>query len=118
MFGKVNKKETIIAGNCVIESGLNTTGNIKIYGKINGSIKVDGDVTIGETGVATATITPANAYNRKLSWTSSDESVLYIDEFSGQYIALELGTITITATATDGSGVSATAQVYITDGTE
>lgn len=74
--------------------------------------------TIGETGVATATITPANAYNRKLSWTSSDESVLYIDEFSGQYIALELGTITITATATDGSGVSATAQVYITDGTE
>jgi len=50
MFGKVNKKETIIAGNCIIESGLNTTGNIKIYGKINGSIKVDGDVIIGETG--------------------------------------------------------------------
>ena len=46
---KVNKKETIIAGNCVIDSGLNTTGNIKIYGKINGSIKVDGDVLIGET---------------------------------------------------------------------
>lgn len=51
MFGRVNKKETIIAGNCVVESGLNTTGNIKIYGKINGSIKVDGDVFVGETGV-------------------------------------------------------------------
>lgn len=51
MFGKINKKETIIAGNCVINSGLSTTGNIKIYGKINGAIKVEGDVLIGETGV-------------------------------------------------------------------
>ena len=60
MFGKVNKKETVIAGNCVIESGLNTTGNIKIYGKINGSIKVDGDVTIGETGVVLGKVEAKN----------------------------------------------------------
>ena len=60
MFGKVNKKETIIAGNCVIESGLNTTGNIKIYGKINGSIKVEGDVTIGETGVVLGKVEAKN----------------------------------------------------------
>lgn len=60
MFGRVNKKETVIAGNCVIESGLNTTGNIKIYGKINGAIKVDGDVFIGETGVVLGEVKSKN----------------------------------------------------------
>lgn len=60
MFGKVNKKETVIAGNCVIESDLSTTGSIKIYGKINGSIKVDGDVFIGETGVVLGKVEAKN----------------------------------------------------------
>ena len=60
MFGKINKKETVIAGNCVVESGLNTTGNIKIYGKINGSIKVDGDVVVGETGVVLGKVEAKN----------------------------------------------------------
>lgn len=60
MFGRVNKKETIIAGNCVIDSNLTTTGNIKIYGKINGSINVDGDVLIGETGVVLGKVEAKN----------------------------------------------------------
>lgn len=60
MFGKINKKETIIAGNCVIDSGLSTTGNIKIFGKINGPIKVDGDVLIGETGVVLGKVEAKN----------------------------------------------------------
>ena len=60
MFGKRNKKETIIADNCIIESNLNTSGNIKIYGKINGSIKVDGDVFIGETGVVLGKVDAKN----------------------------------------------------------
>ena len=84
------------------------------------SITIDGApiyCTVGETGVATATITPSNAFNRALSWSSSDESILYIDELSGQYVALEPGTATITAKATDGSGVSATALETVTDDT-
>ncbi len=60
MFGRINKKETIIAGNCVIDSGLNTTGNIKVFGKINGPIKVDGDVLIGETGVVLGKVEAKN----------------------------------------------------------
>lgn len=60
MFGKRNKKETIIADNCIIESNLNTSGSIKIYGKINGSIKVDGDVFIGETGVVLGKVDAKN----------------------------------------------------------
>ena len=71
---------------------------------------------IGDAGVATATIYPANAFNKDLLWSCSDESILYIDEFTGQYMAFGVGTATITATATDGSGASASALVYVTDG--
>jgi len=60
MFNRINKKETIIAGNCIIESNLKTEGNIKIYGKINGSIDVKGDVTVGETGVVLGEIKANN----------------------------------------------------------
>ena len=62
MFGRRNKKETIIADNCIIESNLNTGGNIKIYGKINGSIKVDGDVFVGETGVVLGKVDAKNLF--------------------------------------------------------
>jgi cytoskeletal protein CcmA (bactofilin family) len=62
MFGRRNKKETIIADNCIIESNLNTGGNIKIYGKINGSIKVDGDVFVGETGVVLGKVEAKNLF--------------------------------------------------------
>lgn len=51
MFNKVNKNETVIAGNCIIESNIKTEGDIKIFGKINGSLDVKGNVTVGETGV-------------------------------------------------------------------
>lgn len=70
---------------------------------------------VGETGTATATIYPTNAFSRELSWSCSDPSILYIDEFSGMYIGLEKGTASITASATDGSGVCGSTTVYVTD---
>lgn len=57
MFGKVSKKDTIISGGCVLDSGLNTTGNLKVFGKINGNVKVEGNITIGETGVILGEVT-------------------------------------------------------------
>ncbi len=60
MFGKINKKETIIAGNCVLDSNLKADGNLRIYGKIDGNVVVNGDVTIGETGVVLGTVTADN----------------------------------------------------------
>ena len=59
-FKKINKKETVISGNCIVESGLKTSGSLKIYGKINGAIDVDGDVLIGETGVVLGKVTAKN----------------------------------------------------------
>jgi len=60
MFKKISKNETVIAGSCIIESGLQTSGNLKIYGKINGDVRVEGDVTIGETGVVLGKVTASN----------------------------------------------------------
>lgn len=71
---------------------------------------------VGASGQATATIQPTNVYTHELSWSSSDETVLYIDEFTGMFVGLGEGTVTITATATDGSGVSATATVHVGTG--
>lgn len=62
MFRKINKNETIIAGSCILDSGLKTDGNIRIFGKVNGPIKVTGDVTIGETGVVLGEVTANNVF--------------------------------------------------------
>lgn len=51
-----------------------------------------------------ATIYPENAYNQVLSWNSSDPAVASVDE-NGLVTALASGTATITAVASDGSGV-------------
>ena len=82
------------------------------------SVVIDKDsiyCTIGETGTATATVSPSHAFRSELSWSSSDDTILYIDEFSGVYVGLAKGTVTITATATDGSGVYDSAIVYVSD---
>jgi len=50
----------------------------------------------------TATISPINATNHTIVWTSSDETVATVDE-SGKVTALVLGETTITATTVDGN---------------
>jgi hypothetical protein len=68
---------------------------------------------VGEMGQATATVQPANAFSHDFRWYSSDESILHIEEITGQYIGLEEGTVTITVSTTDGSNLQATATVYV-----
>jgi len=60
---------------------------------------------------------PENVFTHELSWSSSDDTILYIEEFTGQYVGLSKGNVTITATATDGSGVKGTAKVYVNEQT-
>ena len=49
----------------------------------------------------TASITPSNATNQEVTWTSSDKSVATVDS-SGRVKGLKPGTVTITATSEDG----------------
>ena len=53
-----------------------------------------------------ATVLPENASCRSVTWSSSNETVAYVDEMGTVYILNE-GSCVITATADDGSGVYA-----------
>ena len=59
-------------------------------------------------------VSPAKADNQKLKWTSNNAAVASVDETTGVVTANKLGSAVITATATDGSGVSASTTVYVT----
>lgn len=73
------------------------------------------ECVIGESMKPTVSFSPENVSFKSLRWTSSDMSVVYIDEFSGEFFGLSKGTATITATTTDGTNLSATAIVNVVD---
>lgn len=75
--------------------------------------KSETSIYVGGTETLTATITPSDVINKTLTWTSSNTTVATVDQ-SGKVTAKKLGTATITATATDGSGVSASCVVTVT----
>lgn len=64
--------------------------------------------TVGVANTMKATVTPDTASNSAVKWTSSDETVGTIDEFSGEVKFLQAGDVTFTATARDGSGKTGT----------
>ena len=71
-------------------------------------------LAIGETFALTASVTPENATNKNLAWTSSDENVAIVDA-NGLVTAVKEGTATITVKATDGSNVTAQCTINVSD---
>ena len=65
----------------------------------------------GEPVTLVATVSPANATNKNISWISSDESVVKVDA-SGKITPLAAGTATITVQTIDG-GFVATCKVDV-----
>ena len=59
-------------------------------------------------------ISPSNATNQTLKWTSSNKKVVKVDEDGYVYI-VDAGKAVITAMATDGSGVKAKCTVTVID---
>ena len=66
----------------------------------------------GKTAMLNATVTPDNAHDPTLAWTSSDYSVATVDRY-GKVTAVSKGTATITATTQDGSELSASCSVRV-----
>ncbi len=68
----------------------------------------------GESKIINAIITPANATNKEVNWTSSDQKVATVDN-DGKVTAMsKVGTATITATSVGNPGKSATCTVTVT----
>lgn len=57
---------------------------------------------VGKTYSLTVTVSPSNATNKIVTWTSSDESVATVDT-AGRVTAKKVGSVTITATTQDGN---------------
>ncbi len=67
----------------------------------------------GESTTLKATVAPANATNKTVTWTSSDESVATVG--GGNVIGVSKGTATITAKTSNGK--TATCKVTVTENT-
>ena len=68
----------------------------------------------GESFILTPTITPDNATNKSVTWTSSDPTIASVDE-NGMVKAIKKGTATITAKTDDG-GFTATCVITVNEG--
>lgn len=69
-------------------------------------------LTEGEIITLTATISPEDASDTSVTWSSSDEDVAMVSS-KGKVVSIGVGTAIITATANDGSEVSASCEVTV-----
>jgi hypothetical protein len=70
--------------------------------------------TMGGTLQMTATVLPAEATDPSITWSVDDEAIATIDE-NGLLTAVADGDVTVTATANDGSGVTGSLVVTISN---
>ncbi|MBC2319661.1 SdrD B-like domain-containing protein [Listeria booriae] len=69
---------------------------------------------VNDTGKIDATVSPSNATNKTLSYTPADPSVITVDA-NGNWTAHKAGTTTIAVKTTDGSNITKTVNVTVTD---
>lgn len=102
-------------------TGARTALTINQLGTEDSAVLVTG-ISLNKTSMAlntgasetlTATVSPSNATNKNLSWASSNSSVAQVGQ-DGTVYAVGAGSCTITASATDGSGKTATCYVSVT----
>lgn len=67
---------------------------------------------VGGSDTLTATVKPDDATTKTVTWSTSNENVVTVDQ-NGNVKAVGAGTATITAAASDGSGKTATCEVTV-----
>lgn len=110
----VTETSSTVTTEPVTESSTDTSSTEPTDIKVN-SIKLNTDdyVMYSKQYVQLkATITPKNATNKKVTWSSSNKNVATVDK-NGKVVAKRRGTCTITVSATDGSGVKAFCKVTV-----
>ncbi len=71
---------------------------------------------MGATETLSATVAPADATNKSVQFTSSDETIATVTPVQGKVTAVKAGTATITATTSNGK--TATCEVTVTAASE
>lgn len=92
----------------VVPDGLSAETKVTVTTKVEQITlnKTEGVLTVGNSVTVTATVTPDNATNTTINWTSSDEKVATVDS-DGKVTAVAAGNATITATSESDGDVSA-----------
>ena len=118
----VNENGTITAigvGNATItvttnDGGLTATCVVTVNSVHITSItlnKISTTLAVGDTETLIATISPENATDKSVTWSSNNESVAIVNE-NGTITAIGVGNATITVTTNDG-GLTATCEVNV-----
>lgn len=97
-----------------------TSGIVKTSARVTVTTKVEqitlnkteGVLTVGNSVTVTATVTPDNATNATVNWTSSDEKVATVDS-NGKVTAVAAGNATIKATSESDGDVSSTYELTV-----
>lgn len=106
-----------------VDGGHTATIPVKVTGKAVKEIKLVGmptEFTVGRSFTISAVITPDDATDKSVTFTSSNPEVATVEYIQSEYNyslallkAVGLGKATIMATANDGSGVKAEAEVTV-----
>ena len=109
------------SGNCVITaaavdgSGVTATCSVTVTENPVTSVTLNrstATLKATETVQLSGSVLPANASNKNLVWTTSDENIATVSE-SGIVTAVAVGEVTITATSQSTPDISATCQVSV-----
>lgn len=94
-----------------------TVENIKVS-KITITTTTSSKIATGKKVTLKATVTPSNAYNKGVTWKSSNTKVATVSSSGVVTTKKKMGgkTVTITATAKDGSGKKASYKIYVKKG--
>lgn len=91
------------------------SGSLEILPKLAEGIEISGADVISSVTTYTAIITPDYTTDKTVEWSVDDETIATVDE-NGVVTPVTSGTFILTATAKDGSGVTASKTITVTQG--
>jgi uncharacterized protein YjdB len=118
---EIDLKNVTPAGNYRFAAVAAVAGTLTVVSETTTTVSVDGvslnaseaELAVGETFQLTATVSPSNADNKGVAWSTSDAAVATVA--GGTVTAIAPGTATITVT-TDEGGYTASCTVVVTSG--
>ncbi len=109
-----SENDSIVGDSILGDSVLGDVEQVVLVEKIELSHE-QAKIELGSVLTLMATVTPDNAADTSLVWSSSDPAVAVVEE--GHVMGMGYGKAIITAMACDGSGVSASCEVEVAMGT-